>query len=148
MGNVDVISKKRYDLIPNLVSIVKGYMAYEKETFEKIVELRNQAINAANTDHKVRLNNEIDTEFNKIIITAENYPELKSSQNFIELQKTLLEVEDELSAARRTYNASVAEYNTTIQTIPSVIVAKCMGAKIKELFRITELERENQTISF
>ena len=111
-STVDVMLKRRYDLIPNLVSTVKTYMNYEGSTLEKITELRAKAMSGGiSSDEKVSLDNEIRKVMGNIMVSVENYPELKANENFMHLQRTLNETEEQISAARRTFNAAVVDYN-------------------------------------
>jgi signal transduction histidine kinase len=111
---MDIMLKKRYDLIPNLVKIIKAYAKHEKETFEKITSLRNNGINTTTDEDKFKINTEIKNEINSLFLLSENYPDLKSNINFIQLQTILNDIEDQISAARRTYNAHVTDYNIFI----------------------------------
>lgn len=136
-STVDVILKKRYDVVPNLVEVVKGYASHEKELLEKVTECRMEGINAQNNNKAVEADNAFSKTLKSVLAIAENYPDLKASENFLNLQKVLLSLEDELSAARRTYNAAAVEYNTTIESFPTNIFAKVMGKKQKALFTIS-----------
>jgi len=131
-SGIDIYLQQRFDLIPNLVQVVKGYMNYEKDLFENITTLREQYFQTKEISISEDLNNKI----NNIIITAENYPELKSSEQFLELQKKLTKIENELQAARRIYNLSVTNYNTKIHTVPFNIIAKICNFKEESLFQI------------
>ena len=142
-STVDVILKKRYDLIPNLVETVKAYADYEKEIYESITNLRNKAIQSGDKDEVVKLDRGISDGIKEILVLAENYPELKASQNFLKLQKSLEKIENELSAARRTYNAAVTEYNISIESFPTNIVAGIFNMKKRELFTIEETIRKS-----
>ena len=127
-STIDVFLKKRFDLIPNLIETVKGYTKYEGETIENIVKLRNSFDNG---DYKAgeKLNNT----YNKLLALTESYPELKASENFLQLQKELTKVENEIAASRRLYINDVTNYNTKIQTMPHNIFALFIGAKPMEL---------------
>ncbi len=131
-SGIDVYLKQRFDLIPNLVECVKGYMQYEQETLAKIVEMKNDYIKTKD----LRTGEELNNKFNKILVTAEDYPELKSSEQFLKLQKNLTKMESQLQAARRIYNSEVNIYNNKIQTFPSNIVAKIFSFKVEEFFEI------------
>ena len=141
-SSMDIMLKKRYDLIPNLVKIVKVYMKHEQETFKNITELREQGINSQNDEDKFSINNNINHELNNIFLLSENYPELKSNINFIQLQTILNDIEDQISAARRTYNAHVTDYNIFIKIIPINIVTSILGYKPYSLFKAKEEEKE------
>ncbi len=145
---IDAMLKKRYDLIPNLVAAVKNYMAHEKNTLTEITELRSRAI-AGNLsdDEKIGLENKMSKLMGSIRIAVENYPDLKSSQNFIQLQAALNETEEQLSAARRAYNAAVTDYNNAIEMFPTNIVASLINYKTKTVFEAGEQERKNVDVN-
>ncbi len=146
-GGIDVQLKKRYDLIPNLVSSVKQYVKHEQETLTKLTSLRTSALNSnLSINEKISLDNEISDGIKNILISVENYPDLKANENFIHLQKSLNEVESQISAARRTFNAVVTDYNNGIQIFPNSIFANMMGMEKKEVFVIPQVERENINI--
>ncbi len=143
-GGMDVQLKKRYDLIPNLVATVKQYASHEKELLTKVTEMRAKATSGnLSADEKVALDNQISAGMKSIMVAVENYPDLKANENFMNLQRTLNEVESQISAARRTYNAVITDYNNAIQTFPSNIMAGMMSLKRKEVFVIPETERQN-----
>ncbi len=145
LGGVDVQLKKRYDLIPNLVALVKQYMQHEQGLLQKLTALRSQATTPQlASGEKTALNKALTESIGKVLINVENYPQLKASQSFVQLQRSLNEAEAQISAARRTYNASVTEYNDAIQTFPNNILAKLMGLRSKEVFKTTaSAERQN-----
>lgn len=143
-ATIDAMAKKRYDLIPNLVATVQKYMEHERATLTEITELRAKAMSGDLSDNeKVDLNNKINRAMGSIMVAVENYPDLKANQNFMQLQGSLNEVEEQLSAARRAYNAAVTEYNNAVQMFPSNVFATIFGFKSKLLFEITEKERQN-----
>lgn len=143
-GGMDVQLKKRYDLIPNLVAVVKKYAAHEKELLAKVTEMRAKATSGnLSADEKVALDNQISAGMKSIMVAVENYPDLKASENFMNLQRTINEVESQISAARRTYNAVITDYNNGIQTFPQSIMAGMMSMSKKEVFIIPETERQN-----
>jgi LemA protein len=142
-GTIDALLKKRYDLIPNLVSSVKTYMEYEKGTLIQITELRARAVSEKLTDdEKVDLDNKMSRLLGSIKVAVENYPDLKANQNFLQLQAALNEVEEQISAARRAYNASVTDYNNAVEMFPTNIVASMMNFTSKIVFEIPEEERK------
>ena len=143
-SGVDVYLKQRFDLIPNLVEICNKYSNYEKEILEKIVRLRSEYV--AEEDKNFEKANEINSEMNKIIGIAEGYPELKASEQYINLQNSLEKIESQIQAARRAYNMDVTEYNTTIESIPTNIIAKLFNFEKANLFEATAEERENINI--
>ena len=143
-GGMDVQLKKRYDLIPNIVATVKQYAAHEKDLLTKVTEMRAKATSGnLSADEKVALDNQISAGMKSIMVAVENYPDLKASENFMNLQRTLNEVESQISAARRTYNAVITDYNNGIQTFPQSILAGMMKMTRKEVFVIPETERQN-----
>lgn len=147
MGGLDAHLKQRYDLVPNLVSAVKTYMQHESATLEKIVELRSQGLqkNIKQSD-KQEVNRELSASLSNIIVQAEQYPDLKASANFQELQKSLHDIEDNIAASRRFYNAAVTDFNNALEMFPTSIFARMMGLSRKEVFNIPEAERKNINI--
>ena len=140
-SGVDVYLKQRFDLIPNLVEIVKKYSEYEKEILEKIVRLRSEYV--PENDKDFAKANELNSEMNKIIGIAEGYPDLKASEQYLNLQKSLEKIESQIQAARRAYNMDVTEYNTSIESIPTNVIAKIFKFEKAKLFEATAEEREN-----
>lgn len=141
-AGVDVFLKKRYDLIPNLVSTVQTYMQYEKNLLTEITSLRARAVSGQVSDtEKIDIDNKISKALRGIMVAVENYPDLKANQNFMHLQSTLNEVEDQISVARRTFNAAVIDYNNAVEMLPTSIVAALMNFKVKKVFEIAEDER-------
>jgi len=143
-ANIEISLNKRFDLIPNIVECVKGYSEHEGSTLENIVELRNTYNNERNLS-LTEVNN-INKKLNKYLAIVENYPNLKANTQYLDLQKQLREIEDELVYARRKYNDEVTRYNTTIESVPSNIVASVFAFKKAELFQIEEHKRENTKI--
>ena len=144
-SGIDVYLNQRFDLIPNLVECVKGYSKHEKEIFENIVNLRTQYMKNKNTNLKQA--EELNNGINKIIAVAENYPELKASEQYLNLQKNLSKIESQLQAARRIYNNEVTKYNIKITTVPTNIIANLFGFKEVDLFTIEEYKKENIQIN-
>jgi LemA protein len=140
-SSLDVMLKKRYDLIPNIVEIVKEYKEYESSTIEKVIQLRKNADNCNNINDMENIAQKYNSFISDINILSENYPQLKSSDNFIHLQKILSEVEEEISAARRTYNAHVEKYNTYISYVPINIFAKIFNFEKYDFFEASKEER-------
>lgn len=138
-SGIDVYLQQRFDLIPNLVQVVKEYMNYEKETLQTIIELRAQYNNTKDIKVSETLNNKL----NNIIAIAENYPELKASEQFLNLQKNLSKIESQLQAARRIYNNDVTKYNTKINIIPYNIIANIFGFEEEYLFQISDENVKN-----
>ena len=143
-SSTDVMLKKRRDLIPNVVESVKQYMNFEKNLLTDITNLRTQAMDDKLSDkQRFEVENKISEVLGKIKVAVENYPDLKSSQNFLQLQATLNEIEEQISAARRAYNATVMDYNNACEMFPSNIFAGMFGFHRKESFEIPAEEREN-----
>ena len=138
-SGIDVYLNQRFDLIPNLVECVKAYSKHETEVFESVTKLRTIYNETKNLDNASKLNNSL----NKLLAIAENYPELKASEQFLNLQRNLTKIESQLQAARRIYNNDVTTYNTKIQTVPTNILAGIFGFKEAQLFQIEKYKKEN-----
>jgi LemA protein len=147
-SGIDVQLKRRYDLIPNLLATVKGYAGYEQATLEKIVRERSAAMQAATPEEKAKAENLLTSSLKSIFALAENYPDLKASQNFLHFQETLADIEDNLQNARRYYNATVRSYNTMVGTFPSNLIARRFNFTDKEFFNIDEAEKAPVKVSF
>ena len=148
LSDIDVQTKRRYDLIPNLMESVKGYMTHEREVFEKVTEARANAINAGGTQ-KAGAENMLSGALKSLFAVAENYPELKANQNFLALQEELTDTEDKIQAARRFYNSNVRDMNTAIETFPTNIFAQVFGFSAMEFFgNLTDAEREPVKVKF
>ena len=150
-SDIRVFLKKRFDLIPNLVSTVKGYAAHESQTFERVTQARNAAVSVPPGDVKAaaEANQALGGALRRLLAIAENYPELKANTNFLELQSALQNIEGELGNARRYYNATVRDYNTAIQQFPGVIVANMTGFKAREFFELENpQEAQNVEVKF
>jgi LemA protein len=146
-SGIDVQLKKRYDLIPNLVDSAKAYMQHEKSLLENIVSLRNRAMEApAGSAQSIQANAEISTALRGLSVAVENYPQLRSVESFNLLQRSLNEVEEQLSAARRTYNSAVVDYNNALEQIPSSFFASAMGYQRKAVFEAAQAERANVSV--
>ena len=142
MGGLDAQLKMRFDLIPNLIKTVKVYMQHESDTLQRLTELRTKALSGS-VDDRVAAANEVGRAMHGLMVAAENYPDLKSSQNFIQLQGSLNEVEDRLSASRRTCNAAITEFNNAVELVPGSLVASFMGLNRRPGLEIPEAERGN-----
>lgn len=140
-AGVDTQLKKRYDLIPNLVSTVKEYLTHEKETLTKVTALRNKAMATADKGEEFALNNEITKLLGGINVAIEAYPNLKANENVMHLQATLTETEEQISAARRAYNSSVMTYNNAIQMFPSNIIANMFNFKDELFFKAEDNQK-------
>ena len=142
-SDIDAELKRRYDLIPNLVNTVKTYMTHEKETLTKITELRAKALANRDPDTQAQVDQEMTGLMRSIMVAVENYPQLKANENFMQLQASLNNIEEQIAAARRAYNAAVTTYNTAIQIFPNSIIANMKHFKPRELFVIPAEERKN-----
>ena len=143
-GTIDALLKKRYDLLPKLITTVKVYMKHERGVLEQITEMRARAVSGRlSDDEQVELDNKMSKMLGGIMVAVENYPELKANENFLHLQATMNEVEEQISAARRAYNASVTDYNNAVEMLPTNIVASMISYKLKRVFEIPENERQD-----
>ena len=142
-STMDVYLKKRWDLIPNIVETVKGYAKHEKDTLEEVINLRNSVYDKMSDDEKIKANEQLSSGINKIMALAEAYPDLKASENFKDLSNQLAKVEDDIANARKYYNGTVRIYNDKVEMFPSNVVAKICGYKSKNMFEVSEAEREN-----
>ncbi len=133
-ATIDVQLTQRYDLIPKLVETVKQYMTHERSLLEEIVRLRSRAVQSTTPGDRIRADNELSGALSRLNVTMENYPQLRSSENFVQLQRSLNEVEEQLAAARRTYNAAVTDYNNAVQTFPSSMIAGSTGFGLRQMF--------------
>ena len=138
-SGIDIYLKKRFDLIPNLVNCCKGYMKHEKDVFTEISSLRTNYDKDDNIVNGSLLNNKV----NYLLAKAENYPELKANAEFLELQRELSSIEDDISRSRKIYNSSVSTFNSKIEVVPSNLVAFLFGIKKFEFFQIEDYEKEN-----
>ena len=143
-SNVDVVLRRRYDLIPNLVETVKAYAAHEAKLFADIAALREAAMRSVTSGVvKARAETAMVNEVNKLLVRIEAYPDLKSSANFLQLQNELVETEDRIAAARRFYNSNVREYNAAIASFPSSIIANAGGHVEEEYFEVDDIRVRN-----
>lgn len=152
-SDIDVQLKRRYDLIPNLIETVKGYVKHERETLESVTNARSQAMQAGNSSEdagkKAQAENALSDTLKSLFAVAENYPDLKASQNFQELQRELSDTENKIQAARRFYNNNVMSYQTKIQSFPTNVLAKMLNFSEKDYFELQdEAQRENVSVEF
>ncbi|OGI25026.1 MAG: hypothetical protein A3J76_02210 [Candidatus Moranbacteria bacterium RBG_13_45_13] len=147
-SDIDVQLKRRYDLIPNLVSTVKGYASHEKEVFEKVTEARTRAMAAQSAGDKAQAENMLSQTLKSLFAVAEAYPDLKANQNFLELQRELTDTEDKIQASRRFYNGNVRDFNTKIQVFPNNIFAGMLGFSSREFFEAEGGEKEPVKVEF
>lgn len=137
-ADIDVQLKRRYDLIPNLVNTVQGYAKHEKGTFEKVTEMRAKAISAEGTAEQGKAENMLTQALKSVFAVAENYPDLKANENFLELQRELSDTENKIQAARRFYNTNVRDLNTALESFPQNIVGNVFKFESKEFFELEE----------
>ncbi len=148
-STMDVYLKQRYDLIPNLVETVKGYASHEKETFERVVQARNKAMQAQSVDEVRESNNMLTEGLRQLFALSESYPELKANTNFLDLQNQLARVEGEIAQSRKYYNAVVREYNTRREVFPHVLIASLFNFYKEPYFEVEDAsQRENVRVSF
>jgi LemA protein len=146
-SSIDVMLKKRHDLIPNLVASVKQYMTHERGLLTEITELRNSVMKPNLSDsERFKAEGQLSSMLGKVQIAVENYPDLKANTNFLQLQAAMNEVEEQLSAARRAFNASVNGYNNSVEMFPTNILAGMMNLRRRDSFEIAEAERGNVNI--
>lgn len=137
-ADIDVQLKQRHDLIPQLVSTVKGYAAHEKETLDRVVSARNSAVNATSIDDKIAAENALTSALSGLRVTLEAYPDLKANQNFLQLQEEISDVENKIAAARRYFNSATRELNNAVETFPSNIFAGMFGFGKEMMFDLAD----------
>lgn len=147
-SQIDVILKKRFDLIPNLVETVKAYAAHEKDVLENVTKARSMINSAGSVADQAEANNMLTGTLRTLFAVAENYPQLKANENFLKMQEDLNDIETKISYQRQFYNDAVYSYNTMIQQFPGNIFAGIFGFIAKELFKTPDAERENVKVKF
>lgn len=147
-SQIDVQLKRRADLIPNLVEIVKGYAKHESETLEKVIEARNTYMTAKTPEEEMKASGEVTQALNKLLALSEAYPELKANQNFLGLQQDVSDTEDKISYARQFYNDSVLTYNNKVQMFPSNIIAGMFNFTKASFFEVSDSDKQAPKISF
>ena len=147
-SQIDVQLQRRYDLIPNLVETVKGYASHEKDTLERVIQARNQAIDTQGVANQAQAENVITGALKSLFALSEAYPDLKANQNFLALQEELSGTEGKIAYARQFYNDSVQSYNTKTQTFPSVVIANAFGFKQREYFEADDTSRGPVKVDF
>lgn len=147
-SDIDVQLKRRHDLIPNLVNTVKGYAAHERELFEKVTEARTAAMGAQTPQDKEKAENMLSGTLKSLFAVAENYPDLKANQNFLELQRELTDTEDKIQASRRFYNGNVRDFNTKIEVFPTNIFAGMLHFTKRDFFQAEEGEKAPVEVKF
>jgi LemA protein len=149
LSDIEVQTKRRYDLIPNLVETVRGYMAHERQVFEKVTEARTRAMAAQGNAAKAEAENMLSSTLKSLFAVAENYPQLKANENFLKLQDELSDTENKIQAARRFYNGNVRDFNIKLETFPTNLLGKMFGFKQFEFFEAaTQAEREPVKVKF
>ena len=147
-SDIDVQLKRRHDLIPNLVETVKGYAAHEKGTFENIAKFRSMAMQATTPADKAVAENQLTGALKSLFAVAENYPELKANDQFMQLQSSLSQTEDTIQNARRYYNAVVRDLNTKVQSFPTNFIAGMFGFQQRQFFEVADADREPVAVKF
>ena len=147
-AQIDVLLKRRADLIPNLVETVKGYTKHEKDTLEAVINARNKAVSATTTEEEMKANGELTGALSRLFALAESYPDLKANTNFMDLQNNLKETEDKIAYARQFYNDAVLKYKNKLEIFPSNIIASMFGFKPEPFFEATEQEKETPKVKF
>lgn len=138
-SDITVQLKRRYDLIPNLVNAVKGYAAHEKEVFEKVTEARANALNAQGVKETAAAENQFEAALKSLFAVSENYPQLRATENFQQLQTELTDTEDKIMAARRFYNGSARDLNIKVDSFPSNVIAGMFGFKKRDFFEVEDV---------
>lgn len=146
-ADIDVQLKRRYDLIPNLVNTIKGYVTHEAGTLEKVTAARTAAMQATNPAEKGKAENMLSDTLKSLFAVSESYPDLKANQNFIELQRELSDTENKIQAARRFYNGNVRDFNTSVQSFPTNLIAGMFGFSVKDLFTLADDEAAKQPVA-
>lgn len=147
-AQIDVLLKRRSDLIPNLVETVKGYTKHEEGTLEAVIAARNKMVAAPTKEEEMQASGELTGALNRLFALTESYPDLKANQNFMDLQNNLKDTEDKISYARQFYNDAVLKYQNKIEMFPSNIIAGMFGFKAEKFFEATEAEKENPKVQF
>lgn len=147
-SGIDVQLKRRTDLIPSIVESVKGYAAHEKSVFENVTKARSSLMNAQTVGEKAQADNMLTGALKSLFAVAENYPQLRASENFMQLQTQLAETEDKIAYSRQYYNSIVTEFNTKILLFPNNVIAGMLGFKAEEFFGATEEDRKRPEVKF
>ncbi len=147
-SSIEVQLKKRFDLIPELVEVVKGYAAHERELLESLEAIRSSLLREIDVHKRLPVEKKMNQSLQQALALSEDYPELKADQQFLYLQRHLTEVEEQISAARRAFNSAVMSFNTSVESFPSSLLAKCFGFRSQDYFEILEDERESVSIHF
>jgi LemA protein len=148
LSGIDVQLKRRIDLVPNLVSAVKGYAKHEKELLENVTKARTSLMNAKGTAEKAQSDNMLSSALKSLIAISESYPDLKASKNFLALQEELSDIEAKIAYARQFFNTNVRTYNTILVNFPGSVIGSMFGFRAEEFFEATEAERKNVKVKF
>jgi len=148
LSQIDVQLKRRADLIPNLIETVKGYAKHEKGIIKEVTEARKALVSAGGIEAKVKADKRLESALKSVFAIAENYPNLKANENFLELQRELATTEDKIAYSRQYYNDSILSYNNLCRTFPGAFFAKLYGKKAREYLQIAESERKNVEVKF
>jgi len=150
LSDIDVQTKRRYDLIPNLIKTVKGYMTHEREVFEKVTQTRTEVMSASgNPIEKAEKENALSNTLKTLFAVSENYPDLKANANFLDLQRELADTENKIQASRRFYNGNVRDLNIKIESFPANLIAGLLGFSKMDFFEVTaEVEKEPVKVNF
>ncbi len=146
-STMDIYLVKRWELVPKLVDAVKGYMGHERETLASIADLRNRPYDGMSEADKLRTNTALSGKLGRVIAVVEDYPDLKASDNFLQLSSSLYQVEDEIAQSRKYYNGTVRMFNTKAETFPGVIFAKLFGFRSKEMYEAEPLQRNDVRVN-
>jgi LemA protein len=148
LSQIDVQLKRRADLIPNLVESVKGYMKHEKSALKEVTDARKALVSAGSMEGKIKANTQLQSALKTVFAIAENYPNLKANENFLELQRELTTTEDKISYSRQFYNDSILAYNDLCKAFPGVFFAGIYGKKPREYLQISEADKKNVKVEF
>ena len=148
LSGIDVQLKRRIDLIPNLIETVKGYAKHEREIFENVTKARADMMSAGNVSDKLKANDQMTGALKSIFALAENYPNLKANENFVQLQRQLEDTEDKIAYSRQFFNSNILEYNTSIMTFPNSMIASGFGFTAEKFFEATDDERKKVDVKF
>lgn len=147
-SQIDVELKRRFDLIPNLVETVKGYAKHEKETLENVIKARNSYLTAGTKEQALKADKELNGALSRLLVTVEQYPDLKANQSFLDLQAQLKDTEDKISFARKFYNDTALKLNNAVEMFPSNLIANMFKFTKVEYFKADEEEKENVKVEF
>jgi LemA protein len=148
LSQIDILLKRRTDLIPNLIETVKGYAKHEKGLMEEVTKARTDLMHARSTEKKAEANNMLSDTLKSLFAVAESYPNLKANENFAKLQDELADTENKISYSRQFYNSNVLDYNTKIAIFPNSMIASMFGFKPETFFAASEEEKKNVKVSF